>query len=189
MEARRPRRLDPALEIARASVALLLRPAPKDLEILLIQRSISERDPWSGHMALPGGRRDPAEDDVSTAVRETREEVGIDLNRGAMLIGRLDDVRPNRGGPPIAVAPFVFAVSPTTQVHPNPVEVARTVWIPLNHLTDPASAAEHLHLLPGGEEQRFPALVYRDHIIWGLTHRMLTQFLEIARSVRQEKSP
>src|SRR5690606_33432571 len=185
LEQRRPRLLDPDAGYSRASVALLVRPAPHDLEILLIQRPLSERDPWSGHMALPGGRREGDEDALTTAIRETREEVGVDLERDGMLIGRLDEVSPSRGGPQIAVAPFVFAVPSETAVVPDPAEVADTVWIPIRHLADPASAAEHLYLLPGGESRRFPALAYHGDVIWGLTHRMLIQFLGIVRTVRE----
>src|SRR5690606_12827006 len=115
---------DPAEPFARAAVSLLMRPAPEDLEILLIQRPQSERDPWSGHMALPGGRREQGEQDLDTAIRETHEEVGIDLERHGLLLGRLDDVRPSEGGPQIAVAPFVFAVPAAVQVRPEPREVA-----------------------------------------------------------------
>jgi 8-oxo-dGTP pyrophosphatase MutT (NUDIX family) len=171
--------------MSRAAVSLVVRPAEGDLEILLIQRPASERDPWSGHMALPGGRREGDEEDLDTAIRETLEEVGVDLAGRGMLIGRLDDVSPSRGGPQIAVAPFVFAVPAETGVVPNPAEVAETVWIPIRHLSDPASAAEHLHVLPSGGSLRFPAFAYHRYVIWGLTHRMLIQFLGIARTVQQ----
>ena len=70
-----------------AAVALVLRQAPA-LELLLIKRSSSEDDPWSGQMALPGGRRDPADAGLQhTAIRETHEEVGLDLraHRSPML--------------------------------------------------------------------------------------------------------
>lgn len=135
-------------------------------------------------MALPGGRRDGGESPLETAMREAREEVGIDLAREGMLLGRLDDVRPSTGGPQIAVAPFVFSVAAGVQVSPRPAEVAAAIWIPLRHLAEPASAAEHLHILPGGGQLRFPALVYDDYVIWGLTYRMLIQFLGISRAIR-----
>lgn len=187
LEQRRPRSVGSATRFSRAAVSLLLRPMAHDLEILLIRRATSKRDPWSGHMALPGGRRSGAEKDLDTAIRETHEEVGIDLNTAGMLLGRLDDVQPSPGGPQIAVAPFVFAVPTRTKVRPDPGEVADTIWIPVEHLADPASAAEHLHVLPGGGEHRFPALAYHDYVIWGLTHRMLIQFLGIARSVKSQE--
>ena len=186
LEKRRARLLEPGSAPRRASVALLLRPAAGDLEILLIQRPVSDRDPWSGHMALPGGRREENETALDTAIRETREEVGIDLSRHGMLLGRLDEVRPSTGGPQIAVSPFVFAVDPAARLSIRPAEVAAAIWIPLGHLSEPASAAEHLHRLPGGGELRFPALAYDDYVIWGLTYRMLIQFLGISRQVRAE---
>jgi 8-oxo-dGTP pyrophosphatase MutT (NUDIX family) len=186
LERRRPRLSDSGPSLPRASVALLVRPTEEDLEILLIQRPISERDPWSGHMALPGGRAAADEDALETAVREVREEVGVDLLSGGLLIGRLDDVHPNPGGPQIAVAPFVFAVPWDVVISADPAEVASTVWIPLEHLTRPASAAEHLHPLPDGAQMRFPALAYDHYVIWGLTYRMLIQFLGIARTARPE---
>ena len=76
----------------KAAVALVLR-ARDPLEILLVKRAVSDADPWSGHMALPGGRYDKSDPDfLSTAKRETIEEVGIDLDQSALLLGRLDDI-------------------------------------------------------------------------------------------------
>jgi 8-oxo-dGTP pyrophosphatase MutT (NUDIX family) len=184
LEQHRPRLLPTEVGVGQASVALLVRPRTQGLEILLIERPRSDRDPWSGHMALPGGRRAGMEDALDTAIREVLEEVGIDLAATGMLIGRLDDVRPNPEGPQIAVAPFVFAVPTDITLAPDPGEVAHTVWIPVAHLTDPTSAAEHLHPLPGGGRRPFPALTYQRHVIWGLTYRMLLQFLGIARSAK-----
>jgi 8-oxo-dGTP pyrophosphatase MutT (NUDIX family) len=181
---RPPRLLDHDASPQRASVALVVRATAPSLDILLIERSTSPTDPWSGHMALPGGRREGQEEAMDTAIRETQEEVGIDLETTGVLIGRLDDLHPVRGGPQIAVAPFVFAVPGSVIITPNPDEVARVVWIPLEHLSDPRSAAEHLHVLPSGDRLQFPALAYDGHVIWGLTYRMLIQFLGIARTAK-----
>ena len=187
LERRPARRLDPTAFTLGASVSLLVRPQPADLEILLIQRPISTKDPWSGHMAFPGGRLKPGEEPLDAAIRETQEEVGVDLEADGISIGRLDDVIPS-GGPRIAVSPFVFAMPAEIALVPDPVEVASTVWMPLKHLSNPASAAEHLHIVPGGDPLRFPALAYGDHVIWGLTYRMLIQFLGITRAVGWEAS-
>ncbi len=124
---------------------------------------------------------------MEAAIRETREEVGVDLESQGILIGQLDEVIPS-GGPRIAVSPFVFAVPADVVVAPGPAEGASTVWVPLRHLADPASAAEHLQILPGGDSLRFPALAYDGHVIWGLTYRMLIQFLGITRAVGREGS-
>lgn len=178
--------MEPGTVPRRASVALIVRLSEPDLELLFIERPVSPSDPWSGHMAFPGGHRDPGEDDLSAAIREAMEEVGIDLLAGGMLLGRLDDIQPVRGGPQLAVAAFVFAVPADTVDRPYPPEVAQALWIPLRHLTDPRAAAEHLHILEGGDRRTFPGVSYNGHVIWGLTYRMLMQFLEVARMAGYE---
>src|SRR6186713_2279177 len=94
----------------RAAVALVLAPSSAGeatLSLLLVRRSEREGDPWSGHMALPGGHAHPEDADLlHTARRETLEEVGVDL-AGAELLGQLDDVSPMRSSD-MAVRPFVF---------------------------------------------------------------------------------
>ena len=163
-----------------ASVALLVRPDASDLELLLIRRAVAPGDPWSGHMALPGGRRAPTDDDeLDTAIRETGEEVGIDLRHAGTPLGRLDPVFPRGAAPPIVVSPFVFSVPAGAGTVANH-EVDVAVWIPLRELVRPGAATEYLHALGSGEHLRFPALGYREYVIWGLTHRILTQFLELA---------
>ncbi|MFC1500453.1 NUDIX hydrolase, partial [Candidatus Zixiibacteriota bacterium] len=83
-----PRRADPDGRI-QAAVALVLVPAGEGLEMLLIKRTERDDDPWSGQMAMPGGRRDAEDDDLcQTAIRETREETAVDLGC-AELIGEL----------------------------------------------------------------------------------------------------
>ncbi|HEX5520756.1 MAG TPA: CoA pyrophosphatase [Longimicrobiaceae bacterium] len=162
-----------------ASVALLVRPARIALELLVIQRSERVGDPWSGHMAFPGGRRDAGDaDPLATAVRETREEVGIDIAAVGRLLGPLDAVRPG-GGPQLVVSPFAFAVPAGTLAQPN-YEVRAALWIPVRDLIDPEAAREYLHQVGAGTPRRFPALTWGEYTIWGLTHRILSQFLESA---------
>ena len=79
-----------------AAVALVLRVAD-DLELLLIKRAKSVRDPWSGHVALPGGRRDPSDSILmETAIRETSEETGVDLATRGRHLGRLTELSPKQ---------------------------------------------------------------------------------------------
>lgn len=181
----RPRSAPPAgigAGAPRAAVALVVRPGAEDLEVLLIKRATLEGDPWSGHMALPGGRRSPADaSDLETAVREAAEEVGIDLRDPAALLGQLNEVAPRPGAPQIVVSSFAFAVGGGAEPRPNP-EVALTVWAPLGKLAAPGAATEYLHALNGGAQLRFPAIGYQEHVIWGITHRILAQFLEIAQT-------
>jgi 8-oxo-dGTP pyrophosphatase MutT (NUDIX family) len=174
----------PELNIARAAVALLLRPAGGDVELLLIRRAEREGDPWSGHVALPGGREQA--DDATpahTAARETREEVGIDVRTGGRLLGPLPPVWP-RGAraPGILVRPFVFAVPREARATPNE-EVDGVVWVPVDELRHPGAVTEHLMHLDDSEPMRFPAIGARGYVVWGLTHRILTDFLEIVENV------
>ena len=166
---------------ARAAVALLLRVGlGDDVELLLIRRAEREGDPWSGHMALPGGRAAPDDADAAaTAAREAREEVGIDVAAHGRLLGVLDEVAPRSSGGRIAVTPVVFEVAPHLEAVPDPREVETALWISVAELADPGAAAEHLYELAGGTTLRFPAFGTRGYVIWGLTHRILTRFLEL----------
>lgn len=111
--------------------------------------------------------------DLAAAIRETREEVGIELGTAGRLLGSLEPVRPLGALTRIDVAPFVFAVAPGTEARPN-VEVAAAFWVNLDRLADPSARAEYVHP-PVGD--RFPALLAGEHTIWGLTYRVLVQLL------------
>ncbi len=167
-----------------AAVALLLRPQ-QELELLLIKRAVHESDPWSGHVALPGGRRDTRDTDLlHTALRETQEEVGVEVQREAQLIGALDEVSPrNPRLPPLIIAPYVFAVPPETTPVIDTREVDAAIWVPVSALRDRGAASEILIPLEGAS-RAFPSLTYGDYVIWGLTHRILTRFLELTGGLR-----
>jgi 8-oxo-dGTP pyrophosphatase MutT (NUDIX family) len=166
-----------------AAVALLVRPR-EQLEVLLIRRSEHDADPWSGHVALPGGRRTLTDADLlATAHRETEEETGIPLARVGTLLGTLDDVAPrNPLLPPIIIAPYVIAVPPATEAVPDRREVDAAIWAPIPALRGDDAVSEILIELRDGT-RRFPSLVYGDYVIWGLTHRILVQFLELLPAV------
>jgi 8-oxo-dGTP pyrophosphatase MutT (NUDIX family) len=160
-----------------AAVSLVLR-ASQGIDLLLIRRSTSERDPWSGHMALPGGRRD--ESDVSllhTAVRETREETAVELE-GASVLGRLDVLAPVSDRlPKLAVTPIVFGLEGNAEAIVNSHEIASVHWASLDELRDPASRETTTILLPSGPCD-FPCFRLDDQIVWGLTHRILDRLVE-----------
>jgi 8-oxo-dGTP pyrophosphatase MutT (NUDIX family) len=163
-----------------AAVAIVLaEPAGGPTEILLIERAIRDGDPWSGQMALPGGRREPGDADlVETAVRETLEEVHLPLGEP---IGRLDDMFGARGTPRqnLVVSTFVFEVELGLRdaIHAGP-EVQAPVWVPIPHFLDPRSAVTY-SFERESFQGRFPAVQYESYTIWGLTHRILGHFLEI----------
>jgi 8-oxo-dGTP pyrophosphatase MutT (NUDIX family) len=155
-------------------VAVIVSPDPDS--ILLIRRAERAGDPWSGHMALPGGRQDPADPDLmTTAIRETSEEVGLVL-RPNQLAGSLDDVVPRTPVlPPIAVRPYVFLLDRRPDLVLNP-EVAAADWVPLDHLLHP----ETYHTVRfeiRGENREFPAYRVEEAVVWGMTERILSGLL------------
>jgi 8-oxo-dGTP pyrophosphatase MutT (NUDIX family) len=163
----------------RAAVAILLRDGASGIELLFIHRADHPDDPWSGHMAFPGGRAEDGEAPLATAIRESEEEVGIDLRR-AELLGGLDELQAVRRIPlDLAIAPYVFRVSEDAVAHPS-AEVRGVCWYPLPDLL----AGRYLSTFDyteTGNVLRFPCLRIEDKVIWGLTYRM---FSELAMRLR-----
>jgi 8-oxo-dGTP pyrophosphatase MutT (NUDIX family) len=157
-----------------AAVALIVVPDPE--AFLLIRRAERAGDPWSGHLALPGGRRHADDPDlIATAIRETHEEVGIVLERTS-LARALPDVVPRTPAlPPLAIRPFVFTLAERPPIVPNP-EVAGTVWVELGSLREPG-ARDELGMELGGAHRVVPAYRTAFGPVWGLTERILTLYL------------
>jgi 8-oxo-dGTP pyrophosphatase MutT (NUDIX family) len=118
-------------------------PDPEQLDFLLIKRAVHERDPWSGQMALPGGRWETDDSGLlHTAVRETFEETGLDLTSLGAPIGRLEDVAPSSPHlPKMRIAPFVFGVPAGAEARVASHELDSVHWVPLDVLAAPATAA------------------------------------------------
>ncbi|MXW17231.1 MAG: CoA pyrophosphatase [Gemmatimonadetes bacterium] len=168
-----------------AAVALVLRgaagvpdPPVRDCEVLVIRRSDSPRDPWSGQMALPGGSMDEADDGLlATAVRETREETGLGLDRGRGVIGRLETARPMGVRlPVITIWPFVFRAVPDAVARVGSPEVASVHWFRVKDLADRGNRGSY-QWREGGLVRAFPCIELEGRVIWGLTYRIVTGFL------------
>lgn len=160
----------------------MLNQSASGLEFLLIHRSERHGDPWSGQMALPGGRRQPEDPDLlATSIRETREEVGLDLHRYGRALAALDEIQAVSRGARIdlIISPFVHAIdSAPPDLKIDPAEVQSALWVPLRQLIDPV-AQTTFHYDLGGRKFEFPAYAYRGYKIWGLTYRILSQFIEV----------
>lgn len=144
---------------------------------LLIRRARSTRDPWSGQMALPGGRKHPGDGSLlNTAIRETREETGVDLVESGRLLGCLPSVAPAGSRlPRLAILPFVFQLIADVDPRPQPEEVAEILWAPLTILDGEEHRGVHHHSV-GAVTMAFPSLLVEGHPVWGLTHRILEDF-------------
>jgi 8-oxo-dGTP pyrophosphatase MutT (NUDIX family) len=157
----------------RAAVALVLRDGPSGVELLFIRRADHPEDPWSGQMAFPGGRSEPGDVDLqATAVRETAEEIGVDLGHEAEYLGALDEVRAMARLRPVdlAISPFVFRLLGAAALSPNH-EVRSIHWIRLDELVREERRSVMDYPVPGSTLQ-FPCLRVEDVVIWGLTYRM-----------------
>lgn len=172
---RMPAEALPASARRRAAVAALLSEGESGVQLLLIRRAERPSDPWSGHMALPGGHHEPSDESLeATAARETREELGIDLSRSQFL-GRMQEFRPHQSYE-LSVTPFVFALETRPPVTPN-AEVDLALWVPLSELALGTTRFEH-ELSLGGRSLRFPAFRVEGHVVWGFTYRVVTALIE-----------
>jgi 8-oxo-dGTP pyrophosphatase MutT (NUDIX family) len=162
----------------RAAVAAILLPSDDGPQVLLMKRAERDGDPWSGHISLPGGRYEPSDPDLlATAIRETQEELAIDLT-SARLLGRLAPLHPRSAGPHgIEVTPFVFAA----RERPRPqrsAEAESTFWLPLTLAA--AGTLDGTYVYPGAA-LAFPCWTFEGHTIWGLTMRILGDLIERTR--------
>ena len=168
-----------------AAVCVVLGGTEADPALCFIRRSERPDDPWSGHMAFPGGRLTPADASArGAAERETAEEVGLDLDRYRYL-GALPEMPITRRGRPRMgwLQPFVYLCSPELPaLRPQPSEVAAAMWIPVAHTTDPGNRTS-VEMVDGPRRLVFPGIAYRGEVIWGLTYRVLGSLLELADPV------
>jgi 8-oxo-dGTP pyrophosphatase MutT (NUDIX family) len=190
LQSRPPERVvDPVA--ARAAVAVVLRDGPDGgIEILFIRRAEHPADPWSGQMAFPGGRAEPADADLrATALRETREETGLDLDAEAEDLGALDEVRAMARMRPLdlAISPFVFRLRGAAALALS-AEVRSVHWLPLDDLLGPSrrSTMDYVHQ---GDTLQFPCLRVEELVIWGLTYRMFMSFQERFRPPGPSSAP
>lgn len=167
-------------------MAVLLRNGSHEggADILFIRRAEDPRDPWSGHMAFPGGRQDPEDQDdlLATAVRETREELGLSLLDHGEPIGRLPDLPAIARGKAVGmiIRPYVVALRGDPTLAPNH-EVAEVLWAPLAPIVrgDHRTTREYVH---EGRRLDLPAHRVGDRIVWGLTFQMLESLSALLRS-------
>lgn len=162
-----------------AAIAAVFRAGADDHpELLMIKRAEHETDPWSGHVALPGGRMEPLDRDLEqTATRETWEETGIDIERDGHVLGRLDDLAPRVPVlPPLVIRPFVAVVPTTVTIVPSP-EVADAFWVPLSALRERARWGLGLVDIRGVGAREVEVFRHLEHTVWGLTERVLRDLM------------
>lgn len=167
--ARTPKTLDEP-DLQRAAVAAILTPGR---HLWFIRRADRLGDPWSGHLAFPGGREQASDRSaLAAAIRETEEEVGVDL-RDAELLGQLDDLR-SRPMTRLVIRPFVFALPEVPSWRPNE-EVAQVLSFPLDALLQGQGRGDMRY--PPVVGMRLPRVDFAGHRLWGLTLHMVDDLL------------
>ena len=126
-----------------------------------------------GEICFPGGGSDPEDVDLAaTALRETSEEMGIDPS-DVELAGALPATVTRTG---FAIQPFVGVIPHPYTYAPSGIEVAEVLEVPFSALLDPANLREEASLVAGGLTRGF-SFLYGEHLIYGATARIATQFL------------
>ena len=169
-----------------AAIAVVVTETAGALQILLIERATRPSDPWSGHMALPGGHAEPSDFDLAaTAERETLEEVGLDLIRYGERLGRLSDCSPVRGAP-LFVRPYVYWVASPPALSLS-AEVQQAFWV----ATAPLQAGQmraSVTFSRDGQSLEFPAWDILGRNVWGMTYRVLKEFLRRLEAVSADEA-
>lgn len=173
LQGRSPRLL-PVDGLRPSAVLALVRDGAEGAEVLLTERSHNVQD-HKGQVSLPGGSRDPADkDDLATALREAREEVGLDPAR-VRVLGRSDDYTTITH---FHVVPWVAAIPDFEGLRPMTDEIDEVFPFPLAWLLDP----DRLTRLPWERDGVIHEVlvVHCDgHVVWGATARMLYDLMEI----------
>jgi len=161
--------------MARAAVLLALVQRASGLQVLLTERSAALNS-HGGQIAFPGGKVDAQDvDAVATALRETKEEVGLD-EQWIEVLGTLPIYTT---GSAFQVTPVVALVQPGFVLAVNAHEVAAVFEVPLAFLMNPAHHRHHVHHW-AGSDRHWLSMPYHDGVqerfIWGATAGMLRNF-------------
>jgi 8-oxo-dGTP pyrophosphatase MutT (NUDIX family) len=159
--------------VPRAAVAVVITDA---LELLFIRRAIIAGDPWSGHIAFPGGKQEPNEDLVETSIRETMEEIGLVLEP-SLHLGELDENTSPKVVSRLVVRPHVFRIDALPSLTLSAQEVDGVHVVPLARLLEDKGRSS-FQLAYGGNDWTLPFVDLDGDRLWGMTLRMVDDLLD-----------
>ncbi len=176
----RLRRHDPgdATEAIQSSVLILLYPSEEGLKIPFIQRPLYQ-GPHSGQISLPGGKREKEDqNNWETALRETREELGINTD-SIEHIGELTQIYiPNSH---FFVSPQVGYIHKNLHFNPSPFEVSEVIEASAHHLLTQPIKTKKIHHIQGITIEA-PYYDANGKHIWGATAMILSELIEVFKA-------
>lgn len=164
-----------------SAVAVICGEYQGEMSLLMIKRVAKEGDPWSGDMAFPGGCHQKGDQClIHTAIRETWEEVGVDLHQSAKFVVRLSDqlTRSHSVLKPMIVAPYLFHIAKPYALRLNPKEVEGAVWIPLGFFAD-KNVRGKMDWKLGRLNFKLPCYWFQGKRIWGLSLRIIDELVRL----------
>jgi 8-oxo-dGTP diphosphatase len=162
---------------AKAAVSLLLKPRRGDFDLLLVKRVENPSDTWSGQMALPGGKRESKDESLKdTAVRETMEEIGVAVGARRFL-GVLDALR-SEPRPEFKILPFVVLLDDEPLLKLNKAELEMFIWVPYEEIVQSKGTVQFSF-------GKVPAYVFAEGIVWGITYRILSEFIQAVEAAQK----
>jgi 8-oxo-dGTP pyrophosphatase MutT (NUDIX family) len=173
--------IDPADFRRRAAVAAILRRSRDDTDVLFIKRAQRPGDIFSAQMAFPGGHWEQGDRDLqATAIRETHEEIGLDLSRHGRLLGHLDfmDVTPVGRHEPMLIAPYLFALEGALPELRFSHEVAAVHWGSIRSMLNGRAMIRRDMQLAAGRSS-YPGFEVDGEIVWGFTYQMMQGLLRL----------
>ena len=160
-----------------AAVVALLRECNNQLELLFVKRAETSKDPWSGQIAFPGGKRSPQDNDLKdTVIRETCEETNLNLRKGYTFLGALEPINSIQRHE-MQILPFVVLQLEGQEIKLNH-ELASFFWVPLTELTKNSGSKIYM-------SKEHPAYVIKNNIVWGITYRISSSLVSMLQSLTQ----
>jgi 8-oxo-dGTP pyrophosphatase MutT (NUDIX family) len=157
-----------------AAVVALLRECNKELELLFVKRAETSKDPWSGQIAFPGGKRCPFDNDLKdTVIRETCEETSLNLRKGCRFLGALEPINSIQR-PGMKILPFVVWQLEGQEIRLNH-ELASFFWVPVTELAKNEGTTKYL-------STNYPAYVIQNNVVWGITYQISNSLVSLLQS-------
>lgn len=146
-------------------------------EVLVLKRTSNPRDPWSGHYAFPGGRRDQEDHSLlHTCLRETYEECGIRLSSQCCIKEYPVRKAGNHLGIPTPVTTYLFELPYRPEIRLQKTEISAHEWLKLEYAADGNNIIEK-PMSPRCPDRLFPCLPAAKGLVWGFTFETLMMII------------